>query len=150
MDFLEKNLEDIIFEADNEKLKERGLFIPGKKKRQVRIGNYGIADIVSWTSTPNRLEITVFELKQKTIDATALMQAFRYKVGIERYISSRKPKLWFEVNIVLIGKEIGKGDFCYMLSEYSNFYTYTYSYGIDGIKFESQSGYYLRQEGFGG
>ena len=44
MNFLEKNLEDIIFETDNVDLRKRDLFIFGKKKRQVRIGNYGTCD----------------------------------------------------------------------------------------------------------
>lgn len=48
MNFLEKNLEDIIYETNNKYLRERGLFINGIKKRQLRIGNYGIADIVTF------------------------------------------------------------------------------------------------------
>ena len=47
MSFLEKDLEDIIFETDNDLLFEHGLFIDGQKKRQVRIGNYGIADLIT-------------------------------------------------------------------------------------------------------
>lgn len=46
-DFLEKTLEDIIFETSNDDLKERGLWICGNKKRQVKIGNYGIADLIT-------------------------------------------------------------------------------------------------------
>ena len=47
MKFLEKDLEDIIFEAPREELAKRGLHIEGKMYRQLRIGNYGIADLVT-------------------------------------------------------------------------------------------------------
>ena len=50
MKFLEKDLEEIIWDAyKNDKLSlinNRGLFINGLIKRQLRIGNYGIADLV--------------------------------------------------------------------------------------------------------
>jgi hypothetical protein len=48
MDFLEKDLEDIIFDSPNEELRKRGLNIWGKKKRQLNIGNYGRADIITY------------------------------------------------------------------------------------------------------
>ena len=40
MDFLEKDLEDIIYNASNEQLDKRGLRVRGKRFRQLRIGNY--------------------------------------------------------------------------------------------------------------
>lgn len=81
MKFLEKDLEDIIFNADNESLQSRGLEIRGFKKRQLNIGNYGIADIVTFersnyideeyaeyvggeNKTHSRPIITVYELKK--------------------------------------------------------------------------------------
>ena len=45
MTFLEKDLEQIIFETPKEKLQEKGLVIKGKLLRQIKIGNYGIADL---------------------------------------------------------------------------------------------------------
>ena len=53
MKFLEKDLEEIIFETSNKELNERGLFVYGKKYRQLRIGNYGVADLVVVDRTPN-------------------------------------------------------------------------------------------------
>jgi hypothetical protein len=46
MKFLEKDLEQIIWDADKEILSERGLNLDGKLKRQLKIGNYGIADLI--------------------------------------------------------------------------------------------------------
>ena len=48
MKFLEKDLEQIIFESGRDSLRERGLSISGKLLRQLRIGNYGIADLVEF------------------------------------------------------------------------------------------------------
>jgi len=47
MNFLEKNLETILIETPNELLRNRGLKIYGKKRNQVRLGNYGIADLIT-------------------------------------------------------------------------------------------------------
>ena len=49
MRFLEKDLEQIIHESGMDQLNERGLPIDGKMFRQMRIGNYGIADLITVT-----------------------------------------------------------------------------------------------------
>jgi len=49
MKFLEKDLEEIIFNADMKDLPEKGLHFTGVIKRQLRIGNYGVADLVTFT-----------------------------------------------------------------------------------------------------
>jgi hypothetical protein len=74
MDFLEKDLEEIIFNANLSELEERGLRMELQRKRQFRIGNYGIADIVGFerpyyhTHFKNHRKgsITVYELKKDT------------------------------------------------------------------------------------
>jgi hypothetical protein len=48
MKFLEKDLEEIIFNSCKIKLCNRGLTLPEKIKRQVRIGNYGVADLIGF------------------------------------------------------------------------------------------------------
>ena len=83
MKFLEKNLEDIIFETDNEKLQERGLDIRGKKFRQLRLSHYGIADIVTVSRIGQSLQIDIFELKKDVITVDTLLQALRYIEGIK-------------------------------------------------------------------
>jgi hypothetical protein len=89
MKFLEKDLEDIIWEASNERLQENGLDISGKKYRQLRIGNYGIADIVSVTK-PYYHEyfkkhqkgiITIYELKKELIKYASLQVPKGSQVG---------------------------------------------------------------------
>lgn len=168
MDFLEKNLEDIIFDTDNDKLYSRGLPIIGKKFKQLRIGNYGIADIVSCRkiylpfSNHSFLKIDVWELKKGEIDASALLQAVRYCKGIKQYLEKCKHFYDFSLNINLVGKYIkSSDDFIYLtdligpddeldynqgLKEISY---YIYEYDFDGISFKREDRYCLINEGFG-
>ena len=165
MEFLEKHLEDIIWESDNTKLQERGLFIEGKKLRQLRIGNYGIADIVTFNKayldiqcTKPYLEITVYELKKDKIGIGAFLQAVNYVQGIKSYFNEYRPKIHVAFNIVLCGKEIDKsGSFVYLtdlIFGYENLGTlnflsyYTYSYSLDGLIFKKEENYNLVNKGF--
>ena len=119
MEFLEKDLEEIIFEADRNDLIERGLNIRGKLFRQLKIGNYGIADLVEvsrfrkdgWhegSQIEPRLFITVYELKKDKIGISAFLQALGYLKGIRQYLRVRKPNIEFILHIVLIGREMTK------------------------------------------
>lgn len=172
MKFLEKDLEDIIWESDNVKLQEKGLDIQGKKYRQLRIGKYGIADIVTIEKdyspskyvkdefkTLSRLIITVYELKKEKAGISAFLQAVRYVKGISQYIESFRGKdIEIQYNIVLCAKEIDKtSDYIYLtdllwanesygcLSTVKN---YSFDYDLEGIKFSSESNYQLIENGF--
>lgn len=169
MKFLEKDLEEIVFETNNETLQERDLLLSGKKFRQLRIGNYGVADIV----TINRPEyfggihirgtIQVVEFKKDKIGVSAFMQALGYAKGITSYLDKRGLLDFFTIEIVLIGKEIDKSsNFIYLADlmkhrdmQFENddnnnicASCYTYNMNIDGLTFESHSGYKLIDEGF--
>lgn len=159
MTFLEKDLEQIIFETPNIMLKDKGLRISGLKKRQVRIGNYGIADLITlervrYSDGPDRytiqaVKITIYELKQNKISVGALLQAARYAKGVENYIGKRFPKMEFNIAIQLIGKEIDlKSDFVYLSDFTEKIKVITYSYGFNGIAFTNHSNYALTNEGF--
>lgn len=156
MKFLEKNLEDIVFETKNELLRQRGLPIYGKKLRQVKIGNYGVADLITLSRVPEdyKLIITVYELKKDVIGASAFFQAIRYCRGIQDYYEYFKYEDYsIELNIVLIGSDIDKSsDFIYLpdVINSSDFYVHflTYNYKFDGIYFDEHSGYVLKNKGF--
>jgi hypothetical protein len=160
MDFLEKNIEDIIWESDNIELSKRGLYLHGKMFRQLRIGNYGVADIVTIERVnkidPNNskfikrgLSITIYELKKSTVGISAFLQSLKYAVGIKRYLEYRDFYL-FDIRIVLIGKSIDTtGELKYipdlicMPTDDDFGFTccvnqidfYSYNYKIDGIYF---------------
>lgn len=164
MKFLEKDLEQIIFETENDLLNERGLDISGFKKRQIKIGNYGIADLVTIQKTYDyynkvipELNITIFELKKNEISINTFLQAIRYLKGIKSFLNKRKSYYNVNYKIVLIGDSIDKNsDFIFLTdlidsNRYGTSFSlefYTYDFDFNGITFNSQSGYQLTNEGF--
>lgn len=163
MRFLEKDLEDIIWESFHVKLRKKGLDINGIKKRQLRIGNYGIADIVTFERIsgdfhePSFLDITVYELKKEKAGISAFLQALRYCKGISTYLEEHKPNMFFKLNIVLCSKEIDKtSDYIFLTDlihseEYgyiNSIRNYSFEYGIDGIMFKKEQNYNLISKGF--
>lgn len=170
MDFLEKDLEQIIYEASDEQLKD--LRLSGKRYRQLKIGNYGIADLVFIkrkygyeANTPfiefRGLEITVCELKKDKIGIAAFFQAIRYCKGIKSYLEDRGFNC-FEFRIVLIGRGVDdSGSFIFMPELFDNadndccldkriksIKYFNYSYDYSGIKFNAYDSYRLTNEGF--
>lgn len=168
MDFLEKDLEEIIFNTESESLDKRGLEVYGKRFRQLRIGNYGIADMVTVEKVEtgfrniSSLRITIFELKKDKIGIAAFLQSVGYMKGISAYLEKRGFSHSFFFKIVLVGKCIDDtGNFCY-LSEFVDspeyephlsgnligLQYYTYNYKFNGIYFNHKSGYHLTNPGF--
>lgn len=155
MEFSEKQLEEIIFTSSKEQLKQRGLNKTGKFFRQVRIGNYGIADLVEITRCYylDRLYVTVYELKKDDLTAESFFQAVRYAKGIQSWFSDRSCKYDVEIGITLIGsgvKHYGlkSNPWLYLSSLYDNINFYSYDYGRDGIIFKEEQGFCLPNEGF--
>jgi hypothetical protein len=128
----EKQLEDFIFNTNTEKLYEKGITIDYYKiKRQLKIGNYGVADLVSirrpsydfYNDGSNVSKIlykgciTIFELKRDIINVNSLLQASRYLKGIKKYLKKRNFNLdFYDFRIILIGSDLEtKGDFVYLL-----------------------------------
>lgn len=157
MRFLEKDLEDIIWESDRDLLMDRGLYVTGHMKRQLRIGNYGIADLVTFKREYygcNRsiLEINIYEIKRGDVGVAAFLQSMRYATGIRSYLEQRGIDN-FNITITLIGDSLElSSEFVYienfMSSCGAEFNVYTYEYKIDGIKFKRESGYKMMNEGF--
>jgi hypothetical protein len=144
MKFLEKNLEDIIFETEIGDLLDRGLMFAqsGKFAKQVNFPNLGRADLIHMTRLDEHSPrvITVFELKQHEINANSFMQACRYLCGIKRWLCKNGiPTYSIHYQIVLIGKTMAKGDFIYIQDAVSSWNLdvqfYTYEYLVDGIYF---------------
>lgn len=162
MKFLEKELEDIIWESDKYQLEERGLSLFGNLFRQMAIGNYGIADIIqvkkAYSNNKPYLMINILELKQDKIGISAFLQAVKYAKGVQSYFKKRGLKNYI-LNITIIGKEVDiSGSICFLpdLIE-SNKINYgkinsvkfiTYEYTLDGLYFNESKGYALIKEGF--
>jgi hypothetical protein len=171
MTFLEKDLEDIIFNATYDQLSKRNLFIHGKKIRQLKIGNYGIADMVTIEKpyyhtgfeTHCKGLITIYELKKDNINFNTFQQIVKYAKGIQSYLEHRGLEDYFDIQMVTIGKNIdistGFTFLCDLLNVYIDettinecskigFSAYTYKYDIDGLSFKRIKGYKLTNEGF--
>ncbi len=159
MKFLEKDLEEIIYTSGRDVLEQRGLIVEGKLFRQLKIGNYGIADLISVTRPCYDFNhegkrsifvpgmITIYELKKDQVGISAFLQSMSYLKGIIRYLQKRGKDELFEVNICIIGKTIDTtGAFCFIpdLLSITNMSTghiefMTYDFNIDGIKFHRGS-----------
>jgi hypothetical protein len=170
MSFIEKDLEEIIYTSGRDVLEERGLLIEGELRRQVKIGNYGIADLISITKPfyyigrngQHELQmgcITIYELKKEKIGISAFLQVLSYVKGIQSYLEKRQKQHLFYTSIVLVGKSIDtSGTFCYIpdifeLSssnsfDYGTINFYTYNYQIDGLYFKSEKNYDIVKQGF--
>ena len=152
MDFLEKDLEEIIYNTPTVDLWNRHLFLAGKRYRQLNIGSYGVADLVFAQRTPKALEINVVELKKDKIGISAFLQAIGYARGIKRYLEFRNFSFEYNIRVTLIGRTFDKNSTYSFLADVINDFTrdeiyneflenYTYNYGLNGIIFEKQQDY---------
>lgn len=169
MDFLEKDLEGIIYE-NYFALGSKGLELfdqfhdSSRLYRQVNLGRYGIADLIYVEVTENivgvapddslkrTINVYVIECKLNLIDVNAYMQAKRYVTGLKEVADDSLTRNT-DVNFftVLIGSKIQEnGDFVFALNDDHRCTAYTYSYGIDGIEFESHRGWTIRDSGIKG
>lgn len=165
MTFFEKDLEQIIWESDNELLQEKGLPVDGRKIKQLKIGNYGVADLVTFDRQYKEdlniqpyLNITIYELKKEKIGISAFLQSIRYAKGIQTYFEEKRPNTIFTLEIVLCAKNIDlSGEFIYitdLINSFENFSYincisfYTFDYFIDGIRFKKHNNYNLIHKGF--
>lgn len=169
MKFLERDLEDIIFEMGREKLQEKGIWSCGKMYRQLRIGEYGISDLVlierprydAFFGNMLKGTITVMELKKDKLNVDSFMQAVRYVKGIKDYLYCRygdQAEYDFNYRIVLIGRSICVNSAIMFLPDIFNFDVgeknslsesgvsvdiYTYNYTSEGIFFKEEGDVYL-------
>lgn len=148
MDFLEKDLEDIIYTAYNQEmgmyyLADRGIDLRGTMFRQLNLGAYGKADLVTMDfdyPEHDTFHVNVIELKKDFVDTKTLSQACRYVTALKRYFESNEKFFDFniEFKVTLIGRSISTNDdFLFLYNECSSFCeVYLYSYKIDGIYFK--------------
>lgn len=173
MNFLEKDLEEIIFNADKKMLEERGLQLQGKLLRQKRIGNYGLADLIEITKPfyhpiyEQKIKglINVIELKKERVSVSSFFQALSYVKGIQSFLEKHKPDFenHFNYKITLIGRTLDcesslayMPEFCHTdfyedfvgMENKLNVQIFTYKFDINGLSFNEEYGYALTNEGF--
>ena len=141
MNFLEKNLESIIFK-EFEYCQSRGLDLKPHQSftyRQLNLAPFGIPDLiqVGRGHEEDTLKIRIIECKRNIIDATTYGQAARYQVALSRIFGCCCSGMEFEK--VLIGQRVSdKNDFWGIVAADSNCTVYTYAYQADGIRFKRQ------------
>lgn len=110
----EKQLEDFIFYTDKTTLSDLGLDVDSKIKRQVKIGKYGIADMISVKKDRTAkynipfLHFTIYELKKDKIDIHTFLQSIRYAMGLKHFLSKVKniPYDEYKITLKLIGRQV--------------------------------------------
>lgn len=158
INFLEKDLETILFEAPQEEISKRGLscFRHENIYRQITLGNYGFADIITnsfYQQSPEdmmHITITIYELKNLKVDLSALAQIARYIKGVKRLTRElgNKENIALHVSGVLIGRSLElNGDFVFLLDMMEDIECYTYAFDYRGISFCKQSGFTMSKEG---
>lgn len=146
MDFLEKDLEDIIWEAqktDNGRdlLSKRGLDVQGMMYRQVYLAEYGRLDLLGVEIiSQSDIKATIYELKQGRIGIETIMQACRYGTGVREYIEKKynlnRP---VKIRFVLLGKSLDtSSDFVFLHNHFNDSEIYTYQYKVDGLYFNRE------------
>jgi len=152
MQFLEKDLEEIIYTATPEELEKAGIEIHHTiLKRQVRIGNYGIADLIGFNKDLRC--IYIYELKKEKISVSSFMQILNYYKGVDRWLSLTNRFGKYRIELIIIGKELEKaGSLSYvpdlLYNSGMDISFYTYSFKINGLEFQAEYGYKLTEEGF--
>jgi len=161
MRFMEKNLEDIIYEnlqtkEGVKKLNECGLRVkkPVIVKRQLPIFESGTADIVTLHRQGRKLLITVYELKKEKINAETYEQACRYIDGAfcELYYGRGFEDFDIEIytKIILIGKEMDVGNprkhIMGRCLEVNADEIYKFNYDINGIRFINETTNFIRKK----
>lgn len=163
MEISEKELESFIFYKDNKILQDNGLYMNGRKRKQLKVGNYGVLDVLSYYVNYEYhivdgkvkqiypyLCIHIYELKKDEISTKTLLQCLRYCKGVKSYVSKRKPWLKFKVSLNLIGKSINtNNEFVYISDIFDDVCLYIYSVENNGdISFTHEYDYKLTNEGF--
>jgi len=158
MKFLERDLEGIIVGTDQVFLQERGLDLIDYELifRQVNLGSYGVADIVTvsyknYGKDEKFFDVRVFELKQNVINADTITQCARYMQGVKSFIAThiKNNKRQIKVTGVVIGSSFdANNNIEFLLQNIEGIDGFTYDYRYDGIYFTGIGGYYLRNEKF--
>ncbi len=167
MNFLEKNLEDIIYENIDDingvqDLMERGLEHvmcgPSIILRQFNLKGYGIPDLIQYriertgrekledlphTEDHYNVRVFIYELKKDKIDISAVMQVHRYKTAINeifKYLNGGGDVYNFKIECILVGSKIDNtGDLVFLYNNLLDTFIYTYDYKLDGLLFELQN-----------
>lgn len=114
---------------------------PQYLERQLTIGVYGIADLVSFDffdyEDHKSVDITVYELKKEKITSDAFVQVARYATGLKQFIESTDKKILVTVSCALVGTEIDES--CFLLNDTEIKYFKVHFNPACGVDFKEES-----------
>lgn len=132
-DFLERNLEDIIFE-NKETVSERGLtFFLDNTLRQFVLPSGKKIDLFSYSINGTSLSAKIFELKKDCLQYPDLIQVIEYESELYRNIYHNFSDIHIEK--ILIGNSTDKTTE-YLAQDMLHLEVFTYKYMMDGIYFK--------------
>ena len=150
----EKELEDYIFNSATNNLYNP---ITGEGidsiYRQVDLGSYGIADLLTFSYEPGYLEVTVIELKKEIIDIKTMAQLSRYHKALRKYFDGNYPTKPVSIRLIAVSTQINQGDDSVWLNDYlsdhSDFSAFLCDFDLnDGVSFSQTKGWYKKNEEF--
>jgi hypothetical protein len=167
MDFYESDLEDIIHGCLKTRdgvysLAEKGLDVdlPIATHRQLKIGAYGVSDIVTISKNNEEdftgnlypyVDVTIYELKRGVLNLDSLIQLFGYIKGVNHYCKERGfDSSKYNIKGVLVGRTLNTESWVYLMDYIDcTVDVYTYDYTIDGMRFNLETfGYKLSDPKF--
>lgn len=131
-DFLEKTVEDIVFE-NKEVIHNYGL--PKFKKtvfRQFVLPSGKKLDIVAFDLTEGHLSLDIYELKRHEINTDAICQAYNYFIQVTQLTAGKFKSV--DIHIIMVGRWYDP----FLLFEKMElpFSVYTYDYKLNGMRFK--------------
>lgn len=147
----EKKLEDLIEELFNNGELDCKLPVfstkPFKMRRQVSIGDYGVADVIfiermfDENIVPT-INFHIIELKARQLKSKDFAQLSKYSKGLSHYLKYREFGCNYSINPILIGEHPSEGQGfgdSFFISDFSHIDTYCYYVDINGFGFEEVS-----------
>jgi hypothetical protein len=133
--FLEKTLEDIIFD-NREYIHEKGLpRFKNQAFRQFFLPSGRKIDIITFDLLHGSLDVHIYELKKEYIDAAAICQAYNYLHEFMGLTAGNFES--YNVKVIMIGKKYEPVSLLDGLK--ADIDVYTYDYGMNGIEFQKQN-----------
>ncbi len=144
---LEKQLKDIIWETDNDKLNQRGLFISGEKRQSQNFKDFGKADFVTKDNDLWNPRLTIYEFLDGNISVSSVLKCLTILKGMRKFHDDCLIKNdSFLYSITIVGRSIPEESallfFPYFFNNGEKIYEinfYTYSFDINGIRFNKIS-----------
>lgn len=120
--------------------------------QQVKLGNYGVADIISWSvlnvDDYYTLYVHIIEAKKDNADHTALSQLCRYMKAVEGNLIANQEHFPIKINEILVHgalvcrKIINMTDFGYILAQMQNVFVYKYNLSLEkGLETQRWAGW---------